>query len=93
VPKYTGTNQKIKIQAWVVYSDKDNIERELPVYGAVVDVHVPGFLECVKRLAEGNAEYWLTYGLPGGGGFIFVSGVLIAVLKRRSAKKAPASAV
>jgi hypothetical protein len=93
-PKYTGTQRKIKIQAWVVYSDKDknNIERELPVYDTAVDVHLPEFSECVKRLLEGNVEYWLHYGLPGGAGFVFASGVLTGLWKLLSNGKKPAPA-
>ena len=49
-----------------------NTQRELPVYKAAVDIHVPGLFECVKRLFEGDPVYWLKYGLPGGAGFVFV---------------------
>jgi len=87
MPRYTGVQQKIKIQAWVVYSDKDGIMRELPVYGTAVDVHVPGFREFVKRLVEPDPDYWIHYGLPGGAGFIFVSGAFVGIWRRWSNRK------
>jgi hypothetical protein len=84
-PRYTGKVQKIAVRAWVIY-DKDT-QREMPVYSAVVNVRVPSLGECVKRLFEGDPDYWLKYGLPGGAGFIFVSGLVTALWKWVSRKK------
>ena len=78
-PRYTAKAQKLIVQAWVIYDA--NTERELPVYQAVVNVHVPSIGECVKRLFEGDPDYWLKYGLPGGAGFIFLSGVIAGLWK------------
>jgi len=47
----------------------------------VVNVHVPSLGECIKRLFEGDPDYWLKYGLPGGAGFIFVSGLVTGIWK------------
>ena len=87
-PRYTGRSQKIAIRAWVIYPGSQNAQRELPVYTAVVDVHVPSFSECLKRLFEGDPDYWLKYGLPGGAGFIFMSGAVTAIWKWLRRKKA-----
>jgi hypothetical protein len=87
-PKYTGRSQKLSIAAWVLYPGQDDkVLRALPVYSATVDVDVPGFGESFKRLLEGDPDYWLHYGLPGGGGFIFFAGVVGAILKRNSNRK------
>jgi hypothetical protein len=91
-PRYTGRSQKIAIRAWVLYPGSQNAQRELPVYTAVVDVHVPSFGECVKRLVEGDPDYWLKYGLPGGAGFVFLSGAVAAAwrwLRRKKTGAAP----
>ena len=86
-PRYTGRSQKIAIRAWVLYPGSQNAQHELPVYTAVVDVHVPSFGECVKRLVEGDPDYWLKYGLPGGAGFVFMSGAVAAIWKWLRKKK------
>lgn len=83
-PRYTAKSQKLVVQVWVLYSA--NTQQELPVYQAVVDVHVPGAGECLKLLFEGDPDYWLKYGLPGGAGFVFFSGIVTA-LWRWLAKK------
>ncbi len=91
-PRYTGRSQKIAIRAWVLYPGSQNAQRELPVYTTVVDVHVPSFGECVKRLVEGDPDYWLKYGLPGGAGFVFMGGAIAAAwrwLRRKKAGLAP----
>jgi hypothetical protein len=84
-PRYTATAKKLIVQAWVMYDT--NTQRELPVYKAAVDIHVPGLVECVKRLFEGDPDYWLKYGLPGGAGFIFVSAVVTGLWKWLRKKK------
>ncbi len=91
-PRYTAQAQKLVVQAWAIYDA--NTQRELPVYREVVSVHVPSLGECVKRLFQGNPDYWLKYGLPGGAGFIFVSGIVAGVWKwiRNRKKKAVAPA-
>jgi hypothetical protein len=87
-PKYTGLGQKLSITAWVLYpGHKGNISQQLPVYSATVDVHVPSFSDCIKRLIEGDPDCWLKYGLPGGGGFVFVAGVVGWFVKRHSRRK------
>jgi len=86
-PRYTGKSQTIAIRAWVIYPGTQNAQRELPVYTAKVDVHVPSFGECLKRLVEGDPDYWLKYGLPGGAGFVFMSGAVAAVWKWLRRKK------
>jgi hypothetical protein len=88
-PRYTASAQKLVVQAWVIYDD--NTQRELPVYSTVVNVHVPGVWECIKRLFEGDPDYWLKYGLPGGAGFIFISGIVTAIWKwaRRKRRRTP----
>ncbi len=84
-PRYTATAQRLVVQAWVIYDA--NTQRELPVYRTVVNVHVPGLIECVKRLFEGDPDYWLKYGLPGGAGFIFLSGIATGLWKWIRKKK------
>jgi hypothetical protein len=91
-PKYTGKNQKIAIRAWVIYPGSTNADHELPVYTAVVNVGVPSIGECIKRLVEGDPDYWLKYGLPGGAGFLFVSGAVTAIWKWLKKKKARGTA-
>ncbi len=87
-PKYTGPRQKLSIKAWVLYPGSDEkVRLELPVYTANIDVHVPGLGESLKRLFEGDPDYWLRYGLPGGGGFIFVAGVLAGLRKWAANRK------
>ena len=86
-PRYTGKSQKIAVRAWVLYPGTQNAQRELPVYTAEVDVHVPSFGECLKRLVEGDPDYWLKYGLPGGAGFVFMSGAVAAAWKWFRRKK------
>lgn len=86
-PRYTGKSEKIAIRAWVIYPDTQNADHELPVYTALVDVHVPGFGECLKRLVEGDPDYWLKYGLPGGAGFVFISAAIAALRKWMRRKK------
>lgn len=86
-PRYTASSQKLVVQAWVIYDA--NTQRELPVYQTVVNVHVPSLGECLKRLFEGDPDYWLKYGLPGGAGFIFVSGIVTALWKWLRRKKHP----
>jgi len=84
-PKYTAKNQRIQISAWVLYSQNDDrIAEQLPVYSAVVEVHIPGFRRGLERIIEGDPDYWLKYGLPGGGGFIFCSAIFTWWLKRRT---------
>jgi len=93
-PKYTGRKQKLRIQAWVLYPGKDDkILRELPVYSAAVDVKVPGIGESLKRLLEGDPDYWIKYGLPGGGGFIFAAGIFAFFLKRAASRKDSAASL
>jgi len=91
-PRYTATSQKLVVRAWVIYDA--NTSQELPVYTGTVNVHVPGLWECLKRLIEGDPDYWLKYGLPGGAGFIFISGLVAGLwkwLKRKKGQKtAPA---
>jgi hypothetical protein len=91
-PKYTGKNQKIAIRAWVIYPGSSNADHELPVYTAVVNVRVPSIGECIKRLVEGDPDYWVKYGLPGGAGFIFVSGIATGIWKWLRKKKARGAA-
>jgi hypothetical protein len=94
-PRYTGKSQKIAIRAWVLYPGSQNAQHELPVYTATVDVHVPSFAECLKRLFEGDPDYWLKYGLPGGAGFVFMSGAIAAIwkwLRRKKTGPKPADA-
>ena len=87
-PKYTGSSQRLQVQAWVLYpGEEDKILLQLPVYTSAVNVNVPGFGEAMKRLVEGDPDYWLKYGLPGGGGFVFVAGVIGWFFKRKSDKK------
>ena len=87
-PKYTGSSQRLQVSAWVLYpGEGDQILLRLPVYTSSVNVHVPGFGEAMKRLIEGDPDYWLKYGLPGGGGFVFVAGVIGWFFKRKSGKK------
>jgi hypothetical protein len=87
-PKYTGRSQRLQVQAWVLYPGQDDkILLQLPVYTSNVNVNVPGFGEAMKRLVEGDPDYWLKYGLPGGGGFVFVAGVIGWLFKRKSGKK------
>lgn len=87
-PKYTGRSQSLQVQAWVLYpGEGDKILLQLPVYTSAVNVNVPGFGEALKRLVEGDPDYWLKYGLPGGGGFVFVAGVIGWFFKRKSGKK------
>ncbi len=98
-PRYTAKAQKLSVAAWVLYPGQDDrILEELPVYTASIDVHVPGLTECLKRLFEGDPDYWLKYGLPGGAGFVFLSGAFAGLrqwLKKRRTrhlkKLAPAS--
>lgn len=90
-PKYTGKNQKVAIRAWVIYPGSTNADHELPVYTAVVNVGVPSIGECIKRLVEGDPDYWVKYGLPGGAGFIFVSGIATGIWKWLRKKKKPAA--
>jgi hypothetical protein len=88
IPKYTGRSQRLQVQAWVLYPGQDDkILLQLPVYTSAVNVNVPGFAEAMKRLVEGDPDYWLKYGLPGGGGFVFVAGVIGWFFKRKSDKK------
>jgi len=87
-PRYTEPSQDLVVQAWVLYDD--NTQRELlPVYSKPVDVHIPSLPECLKRLFEGDPVYWLNYGLPGGAGFVFVSGVVVGIWKWLRRKKTP----
>lgn len=71
----------------MIYPDAQQQQQELPVYTAVVDVHVPSLGECLKRLLEGNPDYWLKYGLPGGAGFAFLSGAISGLWKWLRRKK------
>ena len=88
VPKYTTkVPQKLLISAWVIYPDGNNVDQELPVYNATVAIHVPGIGDALRRLVEGDPEYWLKYGLPGGGGFVFVAGIVAWWVKRRAGTK------
>ena len=86
VKDHTAANQKLTIQTWVIYDDQKT-QRELPVYRTVINVHVPGFWECLKRIIQGDPDYWLKYGLPGGAGFLFVSGALAGLWKWIARKK------
>lgn len=85
-PRYTAKEQKLIVQAWVLY-DAANTQRELPVYNAVVNVHIPSFTECLKRMIQGDPDYWVKYGLPGGAGFIFLSGLVTGVWKWFNSRK------
>jgi hypothetical protein len=89
-PKYTGKNQKIAIRAWVIYPGSTNAEHELPVYTAVVNVGVPSIGECIKRLVEGDPDYWVKYGLPGGAGFaalVTAYGIIRKWLRKKKTHK------
>jgi len=87
-PKYTGRRQQLQISAWVLYPGQDDkILMQLPVYTATVNVNVPGIGEALKRLIEGDPDYWLKYGLPGGGGFVFVAGIITWFVRRRAKRK------
>jgi hypothetical protein len=87
-PKYTGRSKKLSVNAWVLFPGPDEkVRLELPVYTANIDVHVPGLGESLKRLFEGDPDYWLRYGLPGGGGFIFVAGAFAGLRKWLASRK------
>ena len=89
-PKYTGKNQKIAIRAWVIYPGSTNADHELPVYTAVVNVGVPSIGECIKRLVEGDPDYWVKYGLPGGAGFaalVTAYGVIRKWLRKKKTRR------
>lgn len=88
-PRYTGKQQKIAIRAWVLYPGAKEEQHELPVYTATVNVQVPTPGECLKRLLEGDPDYWLKYGLPGGAGFAFLSGALTSIWKWKRKGRAP----
>jgi hypothetical protein len=84
-PRYTASSQQLVVRAWVIY-DADT-QRELPVYAQTVNVHVPGLLECLKRMIQGDPDYWVKYGLPGGAGFVFFSGLVTGLWKWLRRKK------
>lgn len=87
-PRYTTSkSESLVITAWVLYSQDDTVSQPILSYRTGVRIHVPGFGESLKKLVEGDPEYWLRYGLPGGGGFIFVAGCLAWVLRKRSQRK------
>jgi len=87
-PVYTGKKQRLEIAAWVLYPGQDDkYLRQLPAYSANIDVHIPGVGECLKRLIEGDPDYWIHYGLPGGGGFVFVAGLVTGILKRKQSQR------
>jgi len=94
-PQLTGHDQKLVARVWVIYPGQKGmapIEQELfPSYTAVVNVHVPGFWEAIKRLFELDPDYWLHYGLPGGAGFAAIMGFLkwIFSLRRKRAQSSP----
>ena len=85
-PRYTAKEQKLVVHAWVLY-DAANTQRELPVYNAVVNVHIPTLGECLKRMIQGDPDYWVKYGMPGGAGFIFVSGLVVGGWKWYQSRK------
>ena len=88
-PNYTAKGpQKLVISAWVIYPDGgDRVSQQLPVYQAAVNVRVPEFSDIVRRMVEGDPEYWVKYGLPGGSGFLFVAGFVTWLLQRRSKRE------
>lgn len=86
-PRYTTSKpQNLVITAWVLYQPDDTVSRPILSYRTAVRIHVPTLGEALKKLIEGDPEYWLRYGLPGGSGFIFIAGCL-AWLRQRSKKK------
>jgi hypothetical protein len=87
-PNYTAKQQTIVIRAWVVFSDKNNVQQELPVYTAPVQIQLK-LGTVLLRLIELDPNYWLKYGLPGGGGFVFVSGILIGFRSWWNKRKKP----
>ena len=86
-PRYTTSKpQNLVITAWVLYKPDDTVSRPILSYRTAVRIHIPTLGEALKKLIEGDPEYWLRYGLPGGSGFLFVAGCL-AWLRQRSKKK------
>jgi len=86
-PRYTTSKpENLVITAWVLYQPDETVSRPILSYRTAVRIHVPTVGEAVKKLIEGDPEYWLRYGLPGGSGFIFIAGCL-AWLRQRSKKK------
>lgn len=90
-PRFTGRKQAIQIQAWALYPQTEKIPYPLPVFTTSVDVHVPGIGESARRLLEGDPDYWVKYGLPGGGGFVFVAGIVTWYFKRGGSEAEPRS--
>lgn len=86
-PRYTTSKpENLVITAWVLYQPDETVSRPILSWRTAVRIHVPTVGEAVKKLIEGDPEYWLRYGLPGGSGFIFIAGCL-AWLRQRSKKK------
>ena len=88
-PRYTLSKPvTLVIEAWVIdNTQQGKITEQIPSYTASVRVHVPGLGESLKMLFEGDPQYWLRYGLPGGAGFTFVSGCVLWYWRRLHKKK------
>jgi hypothetical protein len=84
VPKQPANNQKLTIEAFLVYTENgDNPQELLPSYVATVSVSVPGFWESLREEFWNNPSGAIKYVLPGGAGFTALAGLIVWWWKRR----------
>ncbi|MDW5264834.1 MULTISPECIES: hypothetical protein [Acidobacteriaceae] len=84
VPKQPAANQKLTIEAFLVYTETgDNPQELLPSYIATVNVSVPGFWEALREEFWNNPSGAIKYVLPGGAGFTALAGLIVWWWKRR----------
>jgi len=91
VPKQPATNQKLTIEAFLVYSENgDNPQELLPSYAATVSVSVPGFWESLREDFWNDPSAAIKYVLPGGAGFTVAAGLIVWWWKRKHPEESKA---
>jgi hypothetical protein len=84
VPQQPATDQRLTIEAFLVYSENgDNPQELLPSYVATVSVSVPGFWESVREEFWNNPSAAIKYVLPGGAGFTAAAALIVWWWKRK----------
>jgi len=83
-PTQPAKDQKLTIEAFLVYSEKgDNPQELLPSYFATVSVSVPGVWESLREDFWNDPAAAIKYVLPGGAGFTVAAGLIVWWWKRK----------
>ena len=95
-PKHLGKSLKLRLQAFVLYSDpKQGIQQSFPAASKEVTVVAEGVKGIVSNARDSfwsDPSIWIKYMLPGGAGFAALAAVIGWWIKRKKPDAAPKDA-